>query len=489
MFLGLDLGTTNVKAILVEKDGGIVGRGSAPIQLFHVEDGGVEQNIEDIFAAVLTAIAQIGSAADLSAVQALGVSSQGGALQILDGAGRPLGRVISWLDARGKPYDEALTREMSTRELARHSGHPQGTMALGQLLRLWEDCPELLAKPHGIGFVGDVIVSRLCGRRAHDATSLSCAVLLNPSTGSADPEMLERAGISEEQLPELISPRESVGGLLKEVAAKTSLPAGIPVSAPVHDQYASALGVGATAPGDMMFGSGTAWVLLAVTERLMPPASDVGFVCRHVVEGLYGQILSMVNGGCTVTWALELLGLSEVRGPQIDDVLEEAPPGAEGLRAWPLLAPKGGAVLASGTAGRLTGLRLGHGRAHVLRAVVEGLAMELARYLRLLTDAGAGVERLVMCGGAAASRVTPQIVADTTGLPVACATESETGALGAAMLARGLLEPQRSLAEISADMTPPLRLLEPGPNAALYQGMFAQYVAELPPDVVEKERP
>lgn len=487
MFLGLDLGTTNVKAILVEKDGGIVARGSAPVQLFHVEDGGVEQNIEDIFAAVLTAIAQIGSAADLSAVQALGVSSQGGALQILDGAGRPLGRVISWLDARGKPYDEALTREMGTRELARHSGHPQGTMALGQLLRLREDCPGVPAKPHGIGFVGDVIASRLCGRRAHDATSLSCAVLLNPSTGSANPEMLERAGISEEQLPELISPREPVGGLLKKVAAKTSLPAGIPVSAPVHDQYASALGVGATSPGDVMFGAGTAWVLLAVTKRLMLPASDVGFVCRHVVEGFYGQILSMVNGGCTVTWALELLGLSEASGSEIDDVLEEAPAGAEGLRAWPLLAPKGGAVLASGTAGRLTGLRLGHGRAHVLRAVVEGLAMELARYLGLLTDAQA--ERLVMCGGAAASRVTPQIVADTTGLPVACATESETGALGAAMLARGLLEPQRSLAEISADMTPPLRLLQPGPNTALYQGMFAQYVAELPPDVVEKERP
>ncbi len=489
MFLGLDLGTTNVKVLLVEKNGGIVARASAPVQLFHVEDGGVEQDIEDIFAAVLTAIGRIAAAADVSSVQALGVSSQGGALQILDGDGRPLGRVISWLDARGKPYDEAITRDMGTRELARHSGHPQGTMALGQLLRLREHQPELPAKPNRIGFVGDVIVSRLCGRWAHDATSLSCAVLFNPSTGLADPEMLERAGISEDQLPELISPREPAGGLLNEVAAKTSLAAGIPVSAPVHDQYASALGVGATAPGDVMFGSGTAWALLAVSDRPMLPASDIGFVCRHVVEGLYGQILSMVNGGCTVTWALDLLGLSDKSGAEIDDLLDEIAPGADGLRVWPLLAPKGGAVLAAGTAGRLTGLRLGHGRTHVLRAVVEGLAMELARYLGFFADAGAAMERLVMCGGAAASRVTPQIIADTTGLPVACATESETGALGAAMLARGLLEPKRSLTEISAAMTPPLRVVEPGPDAALYQEMFAQYVAELPLDVVKKEQP
>jgi len=486
MLLGLDIGTTNVKAVLVEEDGRVVARGSAPVRLIHVENGGVEQDIDEIFSATLGAIAQAGSSADLSAVEAVGVSSQGGALQILDESGRPLGRAISWLDARGDRHSERITREIGSAELARRTGHSRGTMALGQLLRLREERAELLAGHNRISFVGDVIVSRLCGRRAHDATSLSCAVLLNPSTGSVDQDMIERLGIIEAQLPELLSAREPAGGLLEAMARRTSLPAGIPVSPAVHDQYAAALGVGATAAGDVMFGAGTAWVLLAVSDRLMKPAAGAGFVCTHVVEGLYGQILSMVNGGSAVSWAMELTGLGGVSHEGIDDMLESVQAGSDGLRFWPLLVPAGGAGVARGMPGRLAGLRLLHGRAHVLRAVVEGLAMELVRYLGLLSDVGAAAERIIMCGGAAASRVTPQIIADATGLPVECAAESDTSALGAAMIGRGLLEPGTALASISERMVPPARLLEPGPNAGLYQGIAEQYAASLPMQRAER---
>jgi len=87
---------------------------------------------------------------------------------------------------------------------------------------------------------------------------------------------------------------------------------------------------------------------------------------------------------------------------------------------------------------------------------------------------------LEMCGGAAAGRLTPQIIADTTGLPVACATESDTGALGAAMIARGLVEPKESLVSLSAAMAPPFRPVEPGPQADLYHDMLDEYLASLP---------
>jgi len=211
MFLGLDLGTTNVKAVLAAADGRILARGAAPVKLLHVDDGGVEQDIDEIFSATLSAIARVGEAAPMyiGAVQAVGISSQGGALQMLDGDGRPVGQVISWLDPRGRQYDEQITREMGSAVLAARTGHPRGTMALGQLLRLRAESPELLRPPNRIGLVGDVILSRLCGRRAHDATNLSCAVLYNPSLDSADPEMLDRVGISEDQLPELLSRRRS----------------------------------------------------------------------------------------------------------------------------------------------------------------------------------------------------------------------------------------------------------------------------------------
>jgi sugar (pentulose or hexulose) kinase len=105
MLLGLDLGTTNVKAFVAERGGKPVSRGSHPVQLFRLADGGVEQDIEGIWRATISAIKQALSSVEPAAVEAIGVASQGGAMQLLDEARRPLGRVISWLDQRGRAFD------------------------------------------------------------------------------------------------------------------------------------------------------------------------------------------------------------------------------------------------------------------------------------------------------------------------------------------------------------------------------------------------
>ena len=479
MYLGLDVGTTNVKAILVEPDGRVVAHGAAPVRLIHTADG-VEQDVGEIWSATLSAIREVLGAVNPARVEAMGVSAQGGALQLLDAHGQPVGRAVSWLDGRGRRYDDGMTQRLGHEWFAQHTGHGRSSMGIGQLLRLREECPERLRPPNQIGWVGDVVVARLCGRRAHDATSLSIAMLYNPSLRAADPELLTLLGVQEEQLPALISPRSAAGRLLPEIAQKVGLPVGIPVSAAVHDQYAAALGVGVIHSGDVMFGAGTAWVLLATTERLSPPVIHEALVCTHVLEGMYGQMLSLVNGGSAFAWAARLLGLSGKSVAELDRLMETVSPGSDGLRFRPLLASRGGAALVPGTRGRLAGLQLTHKPAHVLRAVVEGLAVELARYLRFFQKGGIVVERLVMCGGSAGSQVTPRIVSDVSGVPVACATESEMSALGAAMIARGLIESDADLARLSQEMTPPVRAFEPGPNVDLYRQLFDEYVASLP---------
>lgn len=132
-----------------------------------------------------------------------------------------------------------------------------------------------------------------------------------------------------------------------------------------------------------------------------------------------------------------------------------------------------------GMAGRIDGLRLGHMPGHIIRALVEGLACELGRYLRLMAEGGVEVSRLVMCGKAAASVVTPGIVADTTGLPVDCVTVPETSSLGAAMLARGLVEPEAGLAKLADAMKPPLRRVVPGPGAVAAHARLEEYISSL----------
>src|SRR5664280_1717524 len=122
MYLGFDLGTTNVKAVVVDDDGRIVGTGSAPVDRFTTPDDGIEQDIEQIWAATCAVIRQATNGLDAAAIQAVGVSSQGGSLQLLDQRQCPVGRVISWLDSRGQPFDLKITRELGEEFLAEHIG-------------------------------------------------------------------------------------------------------------------------------------------------------------------------------------------------------------------------------------------------------------------------------------------------------------------------------------------------------------------------------
>jgi len=353
-------------------------------------------------------------------------------------------------------------------------------MAIGQVLRLRHEQPHAPDAVPRLGFVGDLIVERLCGRAAHDCTSCGLTLLHNPGRRDYDPEVLQRLQLQASQLPDLVDPREAAAGLRAGFARETGLRPGIPVSAAVHDQYASALGTGAVRPGRVMVGTGTAWVLLAVTDQLVAPVIDEAYVCGHVVEGLYGQILSLVNGGSALAWALDLMGVAGRNGRELEALLASAPPGSDGLRFWPFLVPAGASQLAPETRGQLSGLQLAHGRGHVARAVVEGLVFELNRHLDFLRNAGLPLCELVMSGGAASSQVTARVAADVTGLRLHCVSGGEASLLGAAIIARGLLEPQTALVDLADAMAPPLQIVEPGADAHFYQRQYEYYRRSLP---------
>lgn len=481
MLLGLDLGTTNVKALVTDAAGRHLSEGACPVRLFQMGSGGVEQDIEEIWNATRTAVREAVRSVDGAGIRAVGVSSQGGALQLLDARGQPLGRVISWLDQRGTPFNDALVNELGQEWFAQRLGHCHAGFAIGQLLRLRQQDAALPAAPNRIGFVGDIIVSRMCGRAAQDGTSCSLTLLYNPDRREYDPELLARLGVTAAQLPALLPAREPAGGLLASFAQEVGLRPEIPVSAAVHDQYTGALATGAVRPGTVMVGTGTAWVLLAVGGSRTAPATPDAFVCHHVVDGLWGQILSLVNGGSALAWALELTGHNGKSGAEIDRLLESAPPGSDGLQCRPLLAALVPAGVAPNTKGQLSGLQLSHGSGHVVRAVLEGLAFELKRHIGFLREAGLPIERLVLGGSAAASRVTPPLLAAVTALPLACAGSRASSTLGAAIIARGLCEPAAPLAKLAEEMAPAASYVEPEAAASsLYQAHYEEYLRSLP---------
>ena len=148
MFLGLDLGTTNVKALVTDRAGRPLAHAASPVQLLHVGEGGVEQDIEAIEQATLAVLQQVARSVDPSRIEAIGVSSQGGAMQVLDAHGRPLGRVISWLDQRGRPFDHALVAELGREWFLEHISRGCSGLSIGQSLRLHHEQPELLRPPN-----------------------------------------------------------------------------------------------------------------------------------------------------------------------------------------------------------------------------------------------------------------------------------------------------------------------------------------------------
>jgi sugar (pentulose or hexulose) kinase len=474
-FLGIDLGTTNIKVQLVTERGMIVSSGSAPVGITYGADGAAEQDMENIWRGTCAAIKQAVAAGAGSEVAAIGISSQGGALQVLDAAGRCSGPVIGWQDSRGAPWDRGLSDRLGARWFTRHAGRTYCTSAPGQILRLREQGN--LPQGFQLGWVGDLVVQRLCGRRAHDATSLSLAGLCNPTSGREDAELLAELGLERPQLPDLLSADHAAGGLLPGIASDLLLPAGIPVGPAVHDQYAAATGCGAVRAGDNMLGAGTAWVLLAISDTAGVPVDGAGLVGRHVVSGIHGHMLAMANGGACLSWVLRTLNLGDKGIVEVDALMSTIPSGCAGLRFLPLLSEEGGHGLRRGSEGRLDGLRLRHTAAHIVRALVEGLACELGRYLAMMAEGGVAVSRLVMCGKAAASSVTPRIIADTAGLPVDCVTIPETSSLGAAVFARSLVEPGTGLVALSDAMKPPVNGIDPGSGMAEARGRLQEYLA------------
>jgi xylulokinase len=476
LFLGIDLGTTNIKALLVDRSGKSVSEGSAAAKIHFSPGGAVEQDIEQIWQATLDAMAEAVRKAGGGSrrIAGIGVSSQGGAIQVMDAAGNPSGPTIGWQDSRGGPWDKAITERLGRDWFIRRTGFARSAGAIGQVLRLREQ--GAMAKGSLLGFAGDIVVGRLCGTRAHDATSLSEPCLLNPTMGGADPEVLDLLGLDPQRLPVLLPADRSAGGLLPEVASRIGAPSGIPVGPAVHDQYAAAIGCNVVRAGDTMLGLGTAWVILAISAAIAPPVAGAALVGRHPVAGLFGQMLSMVNGGSSVTWAARTLNLGDVDIAGIDRLASSVPSGSSGVSFRPLLLSAWAGGLPPGSAGRLDGLRLEHSPAHIVRAVIEGLACELGRYLRVMKEGGVEAARLVVCGKAASSAVTPQIIADTVGLDVECARLAETSSLGAAILARKLAEPDADLAALSDAMKPSMRSVKPGAGASESAQRLDRYI-------------
>lgn len=435
LLIGVEVGTSAVKAVLYDLAGVEHFATRCAYSLLTPQPGWAEQDADELWAALLTVLRETASAAAAHGrVAALALAAQAGSVVPVDAAGAPLAPLITWLDTRAADIVAGWTRTGAAGRIRQISGwHPHPGLPLATIAWMTRHVPAVVRAAVCFADVHGFLLHRLTGQPLTDFSEAAEMLLLDRATATWSAELCALAGIQPRQLPNLLTAGAVAGELRPEITMATGLPPGVLVVIGGHDQCCAALGMGVTAPGQLMLASGTAWVLTALTPDLpvtrIPPGMELNY---HILPGLHTVSQLLGGFGAVIAWWLALLWPdAEERYPALEAALAESPPGARDLRFLPI---GGSAQLGDGRGGFL-GLRLDHTRNDMSRALCEGIAYEVRWALDALAASHLPPARMWMAGGATQSSFWPQLIADVTGVPVYVAPHANWQARGAAILA------------------------------------------------------
>lgn len=478
LLIGVDVGTSALKTVLVSREGCVIAASEHRYPLEHPAPGHVEQRAEDWWEALVTTVRTVTRGVDPDRICALGLSTQGGTLQPVDLRGRVLCPAISWMDTRASLQDAEFNARIGGERMHNITGWSMcGGLNALQILWFRQNKPDIFKDTAKFLSVSGYLTLRLTGRAAVDRSNAGIEQLLDVETGRWSEPIMELLGIEESRLAELVSAHESVGTLTHEAADALGLTTEVVVAAGGHDQYCAALGAGAASKSDRLIATGTAWAVVAVMDAPLANGVSGASISRHVIPGLWGALLSLDSGGSSLEWlrnALKPVNAGTLMPlEQVNLLAASHPAGAGGLTFYPFFS---GAEYPSGLlkakAGFL-GLKLSHDIGHMARAVMEGVACQAALMLEALGSSPDGA--FILTGGASKSALWTGMIADIVGRTLTLPSIPEAGCLGAAALAGTAAEVFTSPAEGMARLSGSRRLVEPGPDKAIYREVLENY--------------
>ena len=450
--LGIDVGSTNAKVVLVAEDGTLVGRSSRPIPMLRVGDTAT-QDPRALWAAVVDAIRELTSAHPRAAsdVVAVGTCSQYSSIVPVDAEGEPVDELLLYLDTRGTDHCFAIMErhpEAFDTWIEHHGIPPIGSgLSLGHMLHFQHDRPEGLEATAAWLEVMDLVTTRLTGRiTATQSTMFTAQLCDNRTLGvtSYDPDLVAMSGIDVDRLPPLVAPDAVVGEMLPSMADDLGLPRGVVVAAGMNDSHAGAFATGAFAAGTTGLSIGTTAVLLDTFDRM---AVDLDHEVLSMPSPLAGHYLVWAENGMagkSVEHVLgELVHASDALGDHgsaqpfaaLNAALAATEPGANGVLFLPWLTGSFSPHADRSVRGGFLNLSLDARRIDLVRAAVEGTAHNLRWLLPFVEQfAGRAGDRIVFGGGAARSELWAQIVADVLERPVATLTHPDHAVARAAGL-------------------------------------------------------
>lgn len=484
--LGIDVGTTNCKAVAFSEDGAVLASASAEYPLVQPRPGWIELDPDVVWRALARCIRQAAAATARDPIRALAVAAQGEAATPVSADGAALANSIVTFDTRTVAQAEWWERTLGRQALFARTGMPlHGMYTLNKLQWLREHRPALVARTNTFLLYGDLVLRRLGLPPVIDSSMASRTMALNVATGDWDDDLLRRAGFDRSQFAPVAASGTVVGEVPAAVAADLGLPKGVLAVAGAHDQPAGALGAGVVRPGLAMYAIGTVECVTPAFDRpvLAPAMLDANLCCEpHAAAGLWVTLAFNFSGGSLLRWYRDTLCPEETAqaaatGADVYDLITAgmaaAPPE---LLLLPHFAGSGTPTLDPNALGAVVGLRLGTTRAELTRAVLEGPTYEMALNLEALDRAGVAVRTLRAIGGGARSDRWLQLKADVLGRPVERLALSEATAFGAALLAGQGAGLWPSAAERAAALARTIAVFEPDPAThAIYAERLAVY--------------
>ena len=431
IIIGIDVGTTGVKALATDETGKVIGSGYREYAIETPRDGWIIQNAEDWWDSSVQAVHESLTDVDKDSVAAIGLSTQGATMLATDADGRSLCPAMTWMDKRAINEDKKLIERFGEEQIYRKSGwRPSASLDAQKIMWLRDNEAEVFG--HAASFVStlEFMNIKLTGRNVIDPTNAAIRQMMDIETGRWDDEILDFIGIDKNRLPEILPSGDFIGTLTEKAANELGLPQSVKIFNGAHDQYCSCIGSGTLNPGEIMLSTGTTWVILGVTEKLLYTKSRLS-PGIFPLTGHFGVMASMASAGSALKWWKSIIGGSYA---EIDSNAVERMESAADLFCYPYVAGAG-VMHAPNEQAAVIGMKLRHDKYDISRALMEGVAFEARLIFDEFAANGMKANTIMMAGGAAKSKLWCEITGYVTGCEIILTEESESACIGAAMTA------------------------------------------------------
>lgn len=437
-YLGIDLGTSEIKVLMMAEQGEVIAVSHAPLTLSQPQPGWSEQDPAQWWQGVVTACRELRERLpeQYAAIAAIGLSGQMHGATVLDADHNVLRPCILWNDSRSAPQCAALTQACpALHDIAGNLAMPGFTAPKIAWLRDHE--PGVYQRIDKVLLPKDYLRFQLTGNMVSEMSDAAGTLWLDVGRRDWSDVLLSATGLTRAHMPRLVE-GSAVSGMLSNAAASLlGLQSGIPVAGGAGDNAASAIGIGAIRPGDSFLSLGTSGVLFSVTDRHRPNVADAVHAFCHALPGMWHQMTVMLSAASALSWVTRLTG-SASEGQLLEQVAQlSAAERAAAPVFLPYLSGERTPHNDASASGMFFGLRHQHGAAHLGYAVIDGVSLGMRDGLDALRRAGTQIDSVQLVGGGSRSALWAQLLASALEVTVRVGQDSSVGAaLGAARLAR-----------------------------------------------------